>query len=371
MIPAQEQLTALVSSHLNERWREAFTAIPRELFVPDRALWVRGSREKTPIDRARDPDTWARAVYSDDFIITQVDNGTGDTEGAATSSTSMPSIMLAMLNHLDAHEGQTVLEIGTGTGYNAALLARRLGAANVVSIEIDPDIAQRAKANLAKAGQQVTVITGDGAAGYPPRAPYDRIIATCSVETVPWQWVAQTRPGGVIVTPWGPPMANDHLLRFQVGHDGAVGTIVDSVSFMRLRAQRWHVNDEPENFPAIATRSSADIDPHEVLGNHSALAVALHLGECRAIFEAAPATGEERLWLLARNAWACVCGGQVLQTGARRLWDEAVRAYQWWVERGRPDRQQFHLTVTHERQWVWLNDPTNIVTPLARACGAV
>lgn len=205
------------------------------------------------------------------------------------------------------------------------------------------------------------MVTGDGAAGYPPRAPYDRIIVTCSVGTVPWAWVAQIRPVGVIVTPWGPPIANDHLLRLEVGPDSAVGTVVDSVGFMRLRAQRWHVTDEPDNFDDIAAHSGTDLDPHQVLGNHSTLAVALHLGECRAIFETEPATGSEILWLLARDSWASVCGGQVRQAGARNLSDEAVRAYCWWVERDRPQRQRFHLTITRERHWVWLDDPANAV----------
>lgn len=213
---------------------------------------MRDEKTTAPIDRDSDPDAWMTAVYSNHPIVTQLDDGGEDGEGDATSSTSMPSVMLAMLNHLDAREGQTVLEIGTGTGYNAALLAHRLGAGNVVSIEIDTDIAQRARSNLAMANRDVTVVTGDGADGYPPQAPYDRTIATCSVATVPWAWVAQTRPGGVIVTPWGPPMANDHLLRLDVGPESAVGTIVDSVGFMRLRAQRWRVTDEPGNFDDVA-----------------------------------------------------------------------------------------------------------------------
>ncbi|MGH7744794.1 MAG: methyltransferase domain-containing protein [Candidatus Dormibacteria bacterium] len=362
---AQQELTSRVGDHLTDSWRSAFAATPRELFIPRRALWVHGNAGKIPIDRDTDPDTWMAAVYSNDLIVTQVDDGTTDGKGDYTSSASMPSIMLAMLHQLDVHEGHKVLEVGTGTGYNAALLAHRLGASNVTSIEIDPDIARQARANLAKLARDVTVSTGDGAAGYPPHAPYDRIIATCSVETVPWPWVTQTRPGGVIVTPWGPPMANDHLLRLAVGRDSAVGTIVDSAGFMRLRAQRWSITDEPDNFPDIATRSSTDLDPHEVLGNHSTLAVSLHLGQCRAIFETDPATGNETLWLLAADSWASITDGQVRQTGARNLWDEAVIAYQWWIKRDRPDRQQFHLTVTRERQWIWLDHPANTVTTLA------
>jgi protein-L-isoaspartate O-methyltransferase len=101
------------------------------------------------------------------------------------------------------------------------------------------------------------VITGDGAAGYRPGAPYDRIIVTCSVATVPWAWVEQTRPGGVIVAPWGPPMANDHLLRITVGLDGGVGTIVDSVGFMRLRASAGRSPTSPMTFPAAGPRSAS------------------------------------------------------------------------------------------------------------------
>jgi hypothetical protein len=67
---------------------------------------------------------------------------------------------------------------------------------------------------------------------------------------------------------------------------------------------------------------------------------------------------------VAANSWASISGGQVRQAGARDLWDEAVTAYQWWTRHDRPDRQQFHLTVTRERQWVWLNDPANTVTTL-------
>ncbi|MGH3771544.1 MAG: hypothetical protein ACRDRW_09135, partial [Pseudonocardiaceae bacterium] len=113
-----------------------------------------------------------------------------------------------------------------------------------------------------------------------------------------------------------------------------------------------------------AARSSTDLDPREVLGNHSTLAAALRMGECREIFETDPATGSEVLWLLASDSWASVSDGQVRQAGARKLWDEAVAAYQWWVKHDRPDRQRFHLTVTRERHWVWLDDPANPVTML-------
>ena len=89
-----------------------------------------------------------------------------------TSSASGPVIVAVMLAALDAHEGHRVLEIGTGTGYNAALLTHRLGAEQVTSLEVDPDIATHAREALSDTGfGGVTVITGDGTHGYPPGCP--------------------------------------------------------------------------------------------------------------------------------------------------------------------------------------------------------
>jgi SAM-dependent methyltransferase len=103
-----------------------------------------------------------------------------------TSSTSMPSVVAEMLHALRIEPGMSVLELGTGTGWNAALLAHRLGAQNVTLIEIDPDISAHARRALASAGYgAVTVITGDGALGYDVRAPYDRVLSTACVYRVP------------------------------------------------------------------------------------------------------------------------------------------------------------------------------------------
>ncbi|WP_218951896.1 rRNA adenine N-6-methyltransferase family protein [Amycolatopsis anabasis] len=310
------KLADLLGSALPEQWRDAFAATPRALFVPRRAWQVRDTGALAEIDQDADPEAWVRAVYSDIPIITQVDDGAEDGDGRSSSSCSMPSVVFTMLDQLDVSPGTRVLEIGTGTGWNAALLADRLGAENVVSIEIDLD-------------------------------------------TVPYSWVEQTRPDGLIVVPWGPPMANSHLVRFEVGAGSATGTIVESANFMRLRSQRWKVTDEPDDFEQIAVASRTDLDPRTVLGNHAKLAVALHLGECRAIFDQ-HADGET-LWLLAADSWASVSGGEVRQAGTRALWDEAEDAYRWWLEQGSPVRPRFHITVTAERQWVWLDSPENEV----------
>jgi protein-L-isoaspartate O-methyltransferase len=186
-------------------------------------------------------------VYSDTAIMTQFDNGATawpDTTGDhPTSSASQPSLVLDMLANLDVQDGHRVLEIGTGTGtgYNAALLAARLGGDAVTTIEIDATVAQQASANLTAAGYTPTVIIGDGAAGYRAGAPYDRIVATASVRPgeLPYAWVAQTNPSGIIVAPWGPDYHNGVMARLVVNDDGtASGTLLSNLAFMRLRAQQ-------------------------------------------------------------------------------------------------------------------------------------
>src|SRR5437016_377090 len=109
-----------------------------------------------------------------------------------------------MLDSLDVQSGHSALEIGTGTGWNAALLSQRVGdTGRVVSVEVDSEVAQCARRALKAAGYTPLVVTADGTQGYAPAAPYDRVINTASVHTIPRAWIDQTKPGGVIVTPWG------------------------------------------------------------------------------------------------------------------------------------------------------------------------
>jgi len=103
--------------------------------------------------------------------------------------------MAVMLEALDVTDGVRVLEVGTGTGYNAALLCHRLGDQHVVTVEVDPVLAEQAQQRLAEVGYRPIVHVGDGADGYPPGAPYDRVIVTCALTSLPWKLIEQTRQG--------------------------------------------------------------------------------------------------------------------------------------------------------------------------------
>lgn len=174
------------------------------------------------------PDLPLEAVYQDDAIVTK--RGTG---GIPISSSSQPTIMAIMLDQLGLRPGDRVLEIGAGTGYNAALIARLVGpSGRVVSVDIDSDIVARAEAALAGSG--VTVVCGDGALGYPEGAPYDRIIATVGAWDLLPAWTSQLAPGGRIVLPLDLGGAQGSVA-FERSDAGWVSRSVVLCGFMRMR----------------------------------------------------------------------------------------------------------------------------------------
>jgi len=152
--------------------------VPRHEFVP----------EASP-DAAYDP---YQAVITHRF-----------SDGASLSCASAPFVVAMMLDQLNAQLGNRILEIGAGTGYNASLLAELTGnAANVVTVDIDADVTAQASQALTAAGYpEVRVSTGDGAAGVPEHAPYDRIIATVSPWDIPHAWWDQLAPSARLVVP--------------------------------------------------------------------------------------------------------------------------------------------------------------------------
>lgn len=124
----------------------------------------------------------------------------------ADQTISQPSTVMLMLDALDVKPGMRVLEVGAGSGYNAALLGVLVGnTGKVTSTEILPELVAFARKNLKKAGiTNVTVVHHDGSKGYAKEAPYDRIICTAAAPRIPDVLVKQLKEGGIILIPVGP-----------------------------------------------------------------------------------------------------------------------------------------------------------------------
>ena len=352
---------------LSEPWiRQAFEAVPRHAFVPDTVWTVQGSAYQ-PVLREDNPDQWARLAYDPaEAIATQVDDGAPGSSGGdvPTSSISAPTAVVGMLAELDLQPGHRVLEIGAGTGYNAALLAERAGADRVTTVEIDPSVAAGAWAALHDAGyREVRVRLADGEQGWPEDAPYDRLVATASVTSVPWAWVEQVHPGGLILTPFRTAFCPYGLARLEADVGRAEGQFVGAVNFMSVRGQRRRPVISEVFGPGAweeSQESKTDLDVSLLDDAHAEFAVGLRLADVAHW----PQDGGH--WWCTRDSWAYAADGAVHQWGPRNLADETAAALAWWVGAGRPELFDFGLTVGSEGHRAWLGDPSQS-WPLAAA----
>ncbi|MFD8143403.1 methyltransferase domain-containing protein [Streptomyces sp. NPDC059708] len=298
-------------------WRAAFAAVPRHVFVP--YFWTgRGAGHERLWAEDPDPERrarWLRGVYTDAPLATRL------RDGELLSSSSQPSLMARMLDALDVRDGDAVLEIGAGTGYNAALLCHRLGEDRVTTVDLDEEITESARAHLALLGYRPAVVTGDGARGCPSRAPFDRIIVTCTLPLIPHAWLGQCRPGARILAP-----LSTGLIALTVRDpDFAEGRFLHtSAYFVPLRGAT-------AGPPPPGTGGPLHGVPYELVEN-------------------------ERFQFLL-----------ILTAGVLR----PREALDLWRGEGRPARERFGVTVTAEGQWAWLDDPQGpYVWPLGETAGA-
>jgi protein-L-isoaspartate O-methyltransferase len=301
-------------------WRTAFLATPRHAFAPAFHQQTQGGAIEVTSDDAE----WLPAVYSNTSLVTQI------TDGLPTSSSTQPSLMLRMLEALDVADGMRVLEIGTGTGYNAALLSRRLGDGNVTTVDVD------------------------GALGFSPGAPYDRVMATCAVRSLPAAWVEQLAPGGLVLATVTTGLHGSALAL--VGSDGRGRFLPERASFMPMRS---HADPAFYTLHAQAgrmtgRRSTAFVPP---LDDTAAFVLGLALPQV--VSFGLPHGDVPGLYLAHRTdgSWAhALHDGRVFQGGPQSLWDQMEQAFADWTSAGVPFPQEFELTIDGIDQRVHTTD---------------
>ncbi|WP_018350925.1 methyltransferase domain-containing protein [Longispora albida] len=350
---------------LEPGWRTAFEDVPRHLFVPRFYRYPDNA-----LVSSAEPDLrgeWLDGVYSDESLVTQRAQAPDADLTFPTSSSTRPSLMARMLQLLGAQPGQRVLEIGTGTGYNAALLCYHLGDTHVASIDIDPSLVAIARERLAVLGYHPHLTSGDGSLGMPEHAPYDRIIATCAVPAIPSAWISQLHRAGRIVTDIRGELTSSLVVLDRVAVDTVVGRfLAEPGHFMWLRAavgnplrdggtlirDRDHTN---------STTRPSSLDP--AILDDPGFRFVVQLDEPHIT---APGTisydhGPEKLYIRAGESWAELdSSGTVTEGGPRRVWAQIERTAATWDKHGRPDRERFGITAsTHWPARYWIDEPDN------------
>ncbi|MGH3794035.1 MAG: ATP-grasp peptide maturase system methyltransferase [Pseudonocardiaceae bacterium] len=355
-------------------WLAAFRDIPRPTFVP--YYFTQAPNQPGWFLVERPSPEWWDAVYSTRALITQIDGNdhnatlarTSRVNGVATSSSSAPTLMALMLEALDARKGHRVLEIGTGTGYNTALLCHRLSPTHVTSIDIDANLVDRARERLATLGYMPYLSTTDGTMGCPDRAPFDRIIATVGLDRVPDAWIEQTAPGGKILVPLDLVGRAGLLAVLTVHPNGtAEGPFLPEFGgFMPIRSNQHQAND------VLSTVSDNDgktrdttlsVDCATNTSNPFEFFAALTVGGYDWLGFIPSDGGPAETWLTQPNgSWVCHTtdtNGRhaVRQGGPMWIWDEIEAAHLTWQQLDQPPREQFRLTIQDGRHTISLDHP--------------
>src|SRR6266487_1273771 len=352
--------------------REAFLQVPRQAFI-DHYYEQQQLKTAPSLSDQSASEAWLWAIYQDQALTTQIDE-----RGLPTSSSSQPSVMAVMLEELEIKPGMHILEIGTGTGYNAALLAVLVGDPHLVTtLEIDPTLVEGARPRIEQVvGAGMSVHVGNGIEGYEPGAPYDRIMATGSFLPVPWAWIEQLQPEGRLIMDLRGRLAGG-LMTIQKHADGmASGQFLRgwrAISFMGLRSSpdALATLSLPRGYQRFPVQEAFRLSQHE-----QAYDRALHF----CTYEQFHGQDEDvNLWLqwvfpglsikwkgspealcavLADSSTQTVAilgpqedGIEVTVRGERPLWSEILDAYQEWIKAGRPGRECFTLLIDpHSRQ---------------------
>lgn len=328
------------------RWYEPVASVPRHLFVP--RWWSRaGGDGWFPRSGPGDVDQWRQVAYADRTLVTRVGVHHADTSppsqrhsGRPTSEATLPSLTVRMLELARVQDGDTLLDVGTGTGYSAALACKRLGEDRVHSIDVDSYLTDVAQRRLAGLDMWPDIENRDATGPLP--GVYDRIVSTVGVRPVPASWLEALKPGGRLVT----PIEGTSLIITAVKQDDgtAIGRVEwERAAFMPAR----HGVDYPIEPRKLLASADGDSDDATV-GRYPVIDIAQAWDLAAMLAISVPGvvydykeTGLARVVRMAHpdGSWARAIAAHthppaVHQGGPRNLWDTLDELRTYWLEHG-------------------------------------
>ena len=332
----------------------AFRTVPRHRLVETFYHWTAKSQDSTPIhhDPEHSVPGHLELIYSNTAL------GTRFVDGMPASSTSQPSLVAEMLELLELAPGIRVLEVGAGTGYNAALMAEIVGEQSLITtVDIQQDVVEQTRRLLAQSGYgEIEVLHGDGFDGTPARAPFDRIVATVGCPDLSPRWSEQLAASGFMLIPLE-HAAIHPLVQAKVGTAGLHGLVVGWSGFMPMQGtigqqDLWprgfiipggdrgpakdQIQEEP-GFPELGTgeRLGGSDRTRDETDFHFFLAIS----DPRACWGGSGIGLSE-----GTNGWAAGGDGKLRWMSNRSLAEELTAYYHEWQSRGRPGIRDYRLS---------------------------
>lgn len=341
-------------TYRGSRWRGPVAGTPRHELVPRWWGSRPGQREWALFDGPADPVTWAEAAYSDQTLVTEVGGLHADhaepgqvppSDSRPTSSSTLPGLVVRMLDHAHIFDGADVLDVATGSGYSAALLGESLGDEHVTSVDVNPYLTGIAAQRLGGLGRSPEFLTCDATGPLP--GEYDRIVSMTSVRPVPASWLKALRPGGRLVT----VIANTGLILtadMASGGDWAAtgGIEWDRASFMAARGSA----DSGTAYRNVRNEVDGKTGGRTATGRYPVIDVR-EAWELWSLLEVlAPGIehdyqeddeGRRTAWMLHDDgSWARATAPgehdapEVTQGGPRKLWDLLDEQREYWLSHG-------------------------------------
>lgn len=347
-------------------WLEAAVrAVPRHLFIERFADGVNSNDPWAPVewvtvDRMNPPAEALEAIYSDQGLMMR--------SPPEHSAASQPALVVMMLHELGLEPGMKVLEIGTGSGWNAGLIAHGVGRDDLVhSVDIQHDLVEQARRHLTAAGHPgVNLRAGDGGEGWPEAAPFDRMIATVGCPDIPPAWLGQLADDGVLLVPLLMRGFHAPLLRLRKRGATFTGGFRGPSGFMTLQGahhtdahDQLIIDDIPAGFP-VASASLSEAITYGFL---------VFLFSTREAFRYAVRRTEQTPFILQHvdsGSWITFVpdDSRVEVIGRTRAFDDLREAQEAWIAYGRPSLKSFDVDVVssdHPPAGGWLDVRRSLV----------
>src|SRR5688572_6269918 len=367
---------------------QAFLATPRHLFV--RQYRERASTEWREVNHGNLNQHLAM-LYADHPLTLY-----GEDDNDIPSTISQPSFVLRMLDLLQFHPGQTVLELGAGSGWNAALIGQLVGpSGRVFTLEIIPEVAERAVATIADLGiENVHVISADGGDGYSEGAPYDRIVFTAGTYDLPRQFYTQTTQEGLMLVVIKNAGGGDNLFLLQRVDDHFESRYAMPCGFVQLTGK--YKIDSLDPIPVEALPRWSELSQQEVgrrpfwwggkgrewfmwqtAGIRSFLGVTEPSFRTFKVPRTDPRAMEQHYWGLSgadSTSLVLARDDELISYGDRNATERLLRLVHRWVDLGMPTASSFGLQVfqsdcpvaIEDEQWIVKRQESQFVWTLRR-----